>query len=197
MSNLIGYIFIALVGIGGLLAVYLPFHIVLKLAYGDRISFLRQTVRVSFVAITLVILSATIFMGFDIYTLQHHVNLNPLQYLRESHNIYSERVILQLISNVVMFIPVGCLFPLVCEKRASFWQTAVYSFAFSFSIEFVQYFTGRVSDIDDLLMNFAGGIIGFILFKILESLFGRKKWWKEAAGMVPSVKKYNLEVIKL
>ena len=37
---------------------------------------------------------------------------------------------------------------------------------FSFGIEFIQIFVGRVSDVDDIMLNTAGTMIGFVLYFI-------------------------------
>lgn len=55
--------------------------------------------------------------------------------------------------------------------------------AFSFLIEFVQYFTGRSCDIDDLMFNTLGGVLGYGLFVLISKLFGNKEFWKKMAGL--------------
>ncbi len=47
-------------------------------------------------------------------------------------------------------------------------------FLVTFSVEFFQYFIGRLSDIDDIITNLLGDIIGYGIFKILNYLFKDK-----------------------
>ena len=57
-------------------------------------------------------------------------------------------------------------------------------FLTTFGIEFLQYFMGRSADIDDVITNFLGGLIGYILFlafnKLLTTYFytcrRQEKW---------------------
>ena len=41
-------------------------------------------------------------------------------------------------------------------------------------IETMQYFIGRSADIDDVIMNTIGGLLGYLLFWIGKNLLGRK-----------------------
>ena len=47
-------------------------------------------------------------------------------------------------------------------------------FVYSFSIEICQLFNRRTTDIDDLLMNVTGAIIGFFIYKAFMKLLKRK-----------------------
>lgn len=67
--------------------------------------------------------------------------------------------------NIGMFAPVGFCLPLLWRRRK--WYHAFFAGGlFSVFIEFVQIFVGRVSDIDDIILNTGGSLIGFILFYI-------------------------------
>lgn len=45
---------------------------------------------------------------------------------------------------------------------------------FSFSIEFIQYFIGRSADIDDLILNTLGGMLGFGVYLMTDKWLFRK-----------------------
>ena len=49
----------------------------------------------------------------------------------------------------------------------------------TFSIELFQYFIGRSSDIDDIITNLLGGIIGFIVFKLLDRFLKKTTFWNK------------------
>lgn len=68
--------------------------------------------------------------------------------------------------NVVMFIPFGFLLPFIWKKTDNLMSVTTYSFFFSLVIELSQLLNARATDVDDLLMNTLGGIIGFIIFKM-------------------------------
>jgi len=70
--------------------------------------------------------------------------------------------------NVLMAVPFGFLFPLTQNRTVGFVKTTVSCFLMSLSIELLQPFFNRFSDITDLITNGIGGIIGYgfyILFK--------------------------------
>lgn len=70
--------------------------------------------------------------------------------------------------NIVLGIPLGILVPLIWEKRNTFLCTLQTGFFFSLFIEISQLLNNRSSDIDDLLMNTAGTVIGFLCYKVWE-----------------------------
>lgn len=75
--------------------------------------------------------------------------------------------LINLAGNVFLFVPVGFLVPLTAANRNRFGSAVVFSVVLSASIEMVQYFIGRSADIDDILLNVFGAIVGFGIYKIL------------------------------
>lgn len=72
-----------------------------------------------------------------------------------------------LIMNLLMFLPLGVLIPLLWKDGASFLQTAIAGFEFSLLIEISQLFDRRATDIDDLIMNTLGAMLGFLVYKLI------------------------------
>ncbi len=68
--------------------------------------------------------------------------------------------------NIGMFAPIGFCVPLLWRNR-TWYHVLLVGGLFSAAIEFVQVFVGRVSDVDDIMLNTFGAMIGFILFCIL------------------------------
>lgn len=75
----------------------------------------------------------------------------------------------QYILNILLFVPVGFLLPLLWKQYEKKSLTFLTGFLLSLSIELMQMLSDRVTDIDDLLMNTAGTIIGYFLL-----VFARK-----------------------
>ena len=71
-----------------------------------------------------------------------------------------------LAGNILIFIPFGFFMPMA-SKRRSFFVTTVDSLALSLLIEVIQLLT-KVGcfDVDDLLLNTIGGMLGYIIFTI-------------------------------
>lgn len=74
-----------------------------------------------------------------------------------------------LISNMLMFIPMGILLPLVF-KKINKKNTFIISIFITLSIEVLQPIVGRSFDIDDIIMNFIGIIIGYLVVVIFRKI---------------------------
>ena len=68
--------------------------------------------------------------------------------------------------NIVLFLPLGILVPILRGDRRPFLFTAGAGAAFALLIELSQLLNNRSTDIDDLLMNTIGGILGFALYRV-------------------------------
>ena len=66
-----------------------------------------------------------------------------------------------LIANVLMFVPLGFLTPVLWRQR--WWQTLLIALAATLGIELIQPFFARSFDVDDIFLNFAGGAVGLLL----------------------------------
>jgi len=73
--------------------------------------------------------------------------------------------------NALLFIPVGLLLPMLWKRFEKWPATLLCGFLFSLSIEIIQLFSdSRITDVDDLLMNTVGTLIGFIIAVIIKKL---------------------------
>jgi glycopeptide antibiotics resistance protein len=76
------------------------------------------------------------------------------------------------ILNILLFIPCGFLLPVLWKKYHTFSNILFYSLLFSTIIEVGQLFTRcRATDINDLIMNTLGSLLGWSLFKIIKNKF--------------------------
>jgi glycopeptide antibiotics resistance protein len=72
-----------------------------------------------------------------------------------------------LAGNIVGFMPLGLLLPLLFRSMRSAWKIIVASFLLSLAFEVTQLLTILGSfDVDDLLLNTAGGFLGYGIFMI-------------------------------
>jgi len=69
-----------------------------------------------------------------------------------------------------MFIPYG-FFVSKYASGKSFILTSFLVFLASFSIECTQLAIGRVFDVDDIILNVLGGIIGYFIYRFLKKLY--------------------------
>lgn len=82
------------------------------------------------------------------------------------------------ILNIIMFMPLGFLLPLLWKENKKLLRTALTGFCFSLGIELCQLCNRRVSDVDDLIMNTLGTVIGWSIWlcfsRILKLKYGNR-----------------------
>ena len=107
--------------------------------------------------------------------LKSNLNLQPMQTLRllwslaqrENGDYLVRFAVFNLVGNVLMFIPLGYFLPRLNRTLRGFFRTVAVSGAIIVAVELFQLFSMLGScDIDDLILNLAGTVIGYILFKI-------------------------------
>lgn len=77
-------------------------------------------------------------------------------------------VALNLLGNILAFMPFGAFLPLYTKRCRKVWFTVLYSFELSLVIETLQLlFKVGTFDVDDLLLNTIGGLLGFFVYKIV------------------------------
>jgi glycopeptide antibiotics resistance protein len=86
------------------------------------------------------------------------------------YEINTPLFIRNIIGNIALFIPfsyiVTDVINVIC-KKTNFFISTIYVLLTSLSIEVIQYFIGRSFDIDDIMLNFVGGILGYIIYKLI------------------------------
>ena len=101
---------------------------------------------------------------------EYHYNLVLFREIKRFWNYREQLGIFatatNLLGNVLIFLPFG-FFMAMASKYRSFLSTLIYSFALSLTIELSQLFM-KVGcfDVDDLLLNTIGGMLGFITFAV-------------------------------
>lgn len=80
------------------------------------------------------------------------------------YNITSSLFIKNVVGNILLFVPFG-IFVTHYIKNKKIYPTIFLSILVSCSIEFAQMKIGRTADIDDVILNTSGGIIGYIVSK--------------------------------
>ena len=75
------------------------------------------------------------------------------------------------ILNVVMFMPLGFLMPLIWSNFRRVLKTTMLGLLMSIAIEVSQLFCYRVTDVNDLITNTVGTTVGYILWIIFHKIF--------------------------
>ncbi|WP_062389712.1 VanZ family protein [Demequina iriomotensis] len=100
------------------------------------------------------------------------VNLDPGQEIRRALETGAGGPRLNLIGNIVLFIPFGTVVALMTPRGFALRVlTATFlGAALSTAIESTQYLLGRVADVDDVILNTAGAFLGALAAGIVLAL---------------------------
>lgn len=85
------------------------------------------------------------------------------------YDLGTPKFIKNIIGNIIMFIPFG-FFASYFLKSKKISIPLILTIILTTTIETVQYYIGRVFDIDDIILNIVGGILGYLLFITMDFL---------------------------
>lgn len=114
-----------------------------------------------------------LWLLFELLTtteLNHNSSMNLVPFseiLR--YEFGSKMFILNVIGNIVIFIPFGYLISEYIKSK-KIWQLLITSLITSISVEFIQLNIGRSFDVDDIFLNVLGTIIGYLIYKLFKKL---------------------------
>lgn len=97
------------------------------------------------------------------------INLVPFYTIRRFWAVgTSHLVMVNLVGNVVVFLPLGLCPPLLWRRWRPFWKVLLLAVGAPLFIETAQLFIGRSVDVDDWLLNFIGILLGYGLCRLLQ-----------------------------
>lgn len=101
-------------------------------------------------------------------------NLVPLRSIIFDLQRGGQLLLVNVIGNIIVFMPVGLLVPQLSTRRRGWLAVALSALVLSASIEVLQgTLTRRVSDIDDVLLNVLGALLGYSLLLVLRRIDAR------------------------
>lgn len=99
---------------------------------------------------------------------------------REAWNRFTLKLWLNIILNIALFVPLGILLPLLWKRfRKGHWMLLA-GFSLTLAIELGQMVTGNMTDVDDLLHNTLGAMLGWCAVMLILEL--RAKKFRRAAA---------------
>ena len=106
---------------------------------------------------------------------EYHINLELFKeinrFIQYRRQIGLEGFVVNILGNVLAFSPFGFLLPALSKKYRNFFAISFLSLFFSLSVETIQLFLRvGIFDVDDILMNTIGGILGYIAYSILDAI---------------------------
>ena len=96
------------------------------------------------------------------------INLVPFSEIFR-YDFGSKMFIYNVLGNILLFVPYGYFVTRYTESK-SLYQIFIVSLVTSFTVELLQVRLGRSFDVDDILLNVIGGILGYFLFVSLNAI---------------------------
>lgn len=116
-----------------------------------------------FACYLIAVFSVTGTPTFQTLKLNFSFNFVPLIDILNSPISY----IINTVLNIFLFMPMGFLLPSIWQEYRSIKKIAFIGFAMSTIIEISQIFTFRATDVDDLITNTLGAVLGYCIGKIV------------------------------
>jgi glycopeptide antibiotics resistance protein len=149
--------------------------------------FLKIIVGITLLVYLFVLSKLILFKGMPLSEMMSYVGLDDIEERLQASNFYPFKTILyyaffadvnlqirvsNLVGNIILFIPFGFLLPLLAKKLFSLKAVIPLAFLLSLTIETVQILTtiGRF-DIDDLILNTIGAVIGYYIVRMIYHFF--------------------------
>ena len=106
-------------------------------------------------------------------------NFHLLLAWKEAWNQFTLQVWLNILLNIALFVPLGLLLPLLARPFRKWSRLLAAGFGSSLAIELCQLAAARgMFDVDDLLTNTLGAILGWSIVMLLVTLAERAPGWK-------------------
>ena len=143
--------------------------------------------------LTMLIFGIYILCLFQVVTFQDDVswatnNFIPFKEIMR-YNITSRLFFKNVLGNMIMFLPFGFFVSYYLKSEKLTLPLFLILIA-SISIEVVQLLIGRVFDVDDIILNILGGLMGYGIYAILKRIgerlpnFVRKDWFLNTLSVV-------------
>lgn len=165
--------------IAHLLPVFLIITIILRISRRrtlEKRGYLSPLRREFLLGIYLIIIfalySQTVFSDLDTFMADgwYNVNLTPFKFVVHMMSASKTYFLINVLGNIAFFIPVGFLTP-VLFRGNSFLTSVGAGFLLSLSIEIMQLPLLRATDVDDLILNTAGALAGYVAYILFTKVF--------------------------
>lgn len=101
---------------------------------------------------------------------KEHVNVQPFLMFKQ-FKISSK----QVLGNFIMLLPLGIFVPLLFRRLSGFIPVFIICLLVSVCIELMQLITSyRSTDVDDVILNTSGAVVGYVLYSALQVATVRK-----------------------
>ncbi len=161
---------LGVIGVLGILVIFILGYFIIykKLLGGKKKIDRRKFIVGSLLVLYIIMVTGVTFLNRGSF-FKGETNLHFLSSYREAWNSGTLRNWQMQIFNIIMFMPLGFLLPLIDEKFQNIGRTFIVGLIFTILIETIQYITGfGIFELDDIFNNLVGAILGYsIIMSIL------------------------------
>ena len=156
-------------------------------AYGTNIPFPWSRILLYLFAIGYFVILSYATLGRETGGGTGEINLHFFRALREAWNTFSVKNWMNIILNIILFVPLGVFLPLIFPKLRKWYFTLLIGFLFCVYTETLQYIKGiGIFDVDDFLCNILGILMGYIFIASLLKIVHEKKFVIGIPGIIIS-----------
>lgn len=146
------------------MVILVSMRIVYLIKYNKKIVLYEELITLLFIIYVLCLFYVVTFQDVSWST----SNFTPFSEMFR-YEIGSRLFIKNVLGNVILFLPYG-FFAAYYLKLKKPWSILGLSLLVSLTIETTQLLIGRVFDIDDIILNTLGGLLGFYVYNILSKI---------------------------
>ncbi len=151
------------------IVILVSFRICYIIKKGDKFVFYKELLMLSFIIYILCLFQVVTFTDDVTWATNNFIPFKEIM----RYSITSRLFLKNVIGNMVMFLPFGFFISYYLENKKPY-LTIILTLIASIAIESVQMAIGRVFDVDDIILNLCGGLLGYglcyLLYKISEKL---------------------------
>ena len=151
------------------IVVLVSFRISYIIKKNDKFVFYKELLMLSFIIYILCLFQVVTFTDDVTWSTNNFIPFKEI--LR--YSITSRLFLKNVIGNMLMFLPFGFFISYYLENKKPY-LTIFLTLIASIAIEIVQLSIGRVFDVDDIILNLCGGLLGYgiyyLMYKVSEKI---------------------------
>jgi len=167
------------------IVIIVSFRISYLIKNHERLVLYKELMMLSFIIYTLCLFQVVTFQDGVTWASNNFIPFREI--LR--YDITSRLFFKNVVGNMLMFLPFGFFisYYLKVEKIP---LPIILTIIASVSIEVVQLCIGRVFDVDDIILNLIGGILGYFIYKLLKAIgeklpkFCHSEWFLNVISII-------------
>lgn len=141
------------------------FRVAYSFSKHKRLEVYKEFINLAFIIYIMLLFSLVTATDFSSYSNNFIPFKEMFRYSLNSPLFYRN-----VVGNIILFIPFGYFANYYCESK-HIKISLIITTVVSFTIETIQLALGRSFDVDDIILNVIGGIVGYLLYVFVEFIF--------------------------